>query len=42
MPRSHLGMLDVVGVDDEDDLDFVNHAFQHAQLRIGLETGKHA
>ena len=35
-------MLDMIRVDDEDDLDFIREALQHAQLRIGLEARKHA
>ena len=39
---AHLGMLDVVRVDDEDDFDLVDEALQHAQLRVGFEAGKNA
>ena len=35
-------LLDITGVDGDDDLDVVGEALQHAELAVGLEAGKHA
>ena len=37
-----LALLDVVGVDGDDDLHLVGKAFEHADLGVGLEPGQHA
>ena len=39
---AHLGLLDVVGVDGDDDLHVVGEAFEHAEFGIRLEAGQHA
>ena len=39
---AHLVLLDVVGVDGDDDLNVGGHLLQHADLAVGLETRKHA
>ena len=39
---AHLGLLDVVGVDGDDDLHVVGEAFGHAEFGIRLEAGQHA
>lgn len=37
-----LALLDVVGVDGDDDLHLVGQALEHADLGVGLEPGQHA
>ena len=37
-----LGVLDVVRVDDDDGLDVIGEALEHADLGVGLKAGQHA
>ena len=37
-----LALLDVVGVDGDDDLHLIYQALEHGDLGIGLEAGEHA
>ena len=37
-----LVLLDMVGVDGDDDLNVIRQALKHAELAVGLETGQHA
>ena len=39
---ARLVLLDVVGVDGDDDLDVVGEALEHAELGVWLEPGQHA
>ena len=39
---AHFVLLDIVGVDGDDDLNVFGHLLQHADLAVGLEAGQHA
>ena len=39
---AHLALLDIVGVDGDDDLNVLGHLLQHADLAVGLESRQHA
>ena len=39
---AHLVLLDIVGVDGDDDLNVFGHLLQHTDLAVGLKAGQHA